>query len=140
MGVGSPQRWPVQPEERQRLPEKSAPEGQSGAKEEASQREGSLCRARWSKAALSVPVDGTNVGAAPSSAAVCLDLLGSPFLAQRHSLVTHPLPLNFCPELLTPRGLWSESPEDAPVGCGLRKLMTSRVLGLRANPHCDPPG
>lgn len=34
MGVGSPQRWPVQPEEQQRVPEKSAPEGQSGAKEE----------------------------------------------------------------------------------------------------------
>lgn len=38
-GVGSPQRWPVQPEARHRLPEKSAPEGQSGGKEKASQRE-----------------------------------------------------------------------------------------------------
>lgn len=66
-GVGSPQRWPVPPEARRRLPGKSAPEGQSGGKEQAGQRESSLCRARWYEAASSVPIDGANVGAASSS-------------------------------------------------------------------------
>lgn len=53
---------------------------------------------------------------------------------------THTTPLNFCPELLTPRGLWLESPADAPVGCGLRNLMTSRVWGLHADLTVIPPG
>lgn len=139
-GVGSPQRWPVPPEARRRLPGKSAPEGQSGGKEQAGQRESSLCRARWYEAASSVPIDGANVAQPPLLG--CFS--GSPWLPFPGSKAllghTHTTPLNFCPELLTPRGLWLESPADAPVGCGLRNLMTSRVWGLHADLTVIPPG
>lgn len=65
-------------------------------------RENSVCRAQWYEAVLSVSVDRANALAGSSLVALSLDLVGSPFLAQRHPLVTPSTPTpDSCPALRT---------------------------------------
>lgn len=139
-GVGSPQRWPVPPEARRRLlgnqhlrasqAERSKQaRGRAASAGLGGTRRLPLClltEQMWAQPPLLGCFSGSPWLPFPGSKA----LLGH----------THTTPLNFCPELLTPRGLWLESPADAPVGCGLRNLMTSRVWGLHADLTVIPPG
>lgn len=93
-------------------------------------RENSVCRAQWYEAVLSVSVNRANALAGSSLVALSLDLVGCPFLAQRHPLVTPSTPTpDSCPALRTLRNLWLESLGDAPLGRCLQDLdQASRVL------------